>query len=151
MGISTVSGPFRSKNGFQELVDGVWTPVGSGGVSSSLIYTEGQLEPVVLDLTEPGKTINIVGGADHYNNFIIPFLFVRPNGIPALYSGNIYELLTGFYAQGFGLISDDFPILYLTAPFNLTITSMGIYNDGYSSVLSANATGYLYAKNFTID
>ena len=31
MGISTVSGPFRSQNGFQELVDGVWTPVGGGG------------------------------------------------------------------------------------------------------------------------
>ena len=31
MGTSTVSGPFRSENGFQELVDGVWTPVGGGG------------------------------------------------------------------------------------------------------------------------
>jgi hypothetical protein len=31
MGTSTVSGPFRSQNGFQELVNGVWTPVGGGG------------------------------------------------------------------------------------------------------------------------
>ena len=32
MGISTVSGPFRSQNGFQELVNGQWVPVaGSGG------------------------------------------------------------------------------------------------------------------------
>ena len=31
MGISTVSGPFRSQNGFQELVNGVWTPVSGGG------------------------------------------------------------------------------------------------------------------------
>ena len=31
MGTSTVSGPFRSANGFQELVNGVWTPVGGGG------------------------------------------------------------------------------------------------------------------------
>lgn len=31
MGISTVSGPFRSQNGFQELVNGVWTPIGGGG------------------------------------------------------------------------------------------------------------------------
>ena len=31
MGTSTVSGPFRSANGFQELVNGVWTPVSGGG------------------------------------------------------------------------------------------------------------------------
>lgn len=31
MGTSTVSGPFRSANGFQELVNGVWTPVAGGG------------------------------------------------------------------------------------------------------------------------
>jgi len=31
MGISTVSGPFRSKNGFQELVNGEWVPVAGGG------------------------------------------------------------------------------------------------------------------------
>lgn len=31
MGTSTVSGPFRSENGFQELVNGVWTPVSGGG------------------------------------------------------------------------------------------------------------------------
>ncbi len=32
MGISTVSGPFRSKNGFQELVNGEWVSVGSGSI-----------------------------------------------------------------------------------------------------------------------
>lgn len=31
MSNSTVSGPFRSENGFQELVGGVWVPVGGGG------------------------------------------------------------------------------------------------------------------------
>jgi hypothetical protein len=38
MGISTVSGPFRSQNGFQELVNGVWTPVGggSGGIAATV-------------------------------------------------------------------------------------------------------------------
>jgi hypothetical protein len=35
MGTSTVSGPFRSQNGFQELVNGVWTPVGGGGGGGS--------------------------------------------------------------------------------------------------------------------
>lgn len=40
MGISTVSGPFRSQNGFQELVDGVWTPIGGGGGGNA---------PIVID------------------------------------------------------------------------------------------------------
>jgi len=31
MGTSTVSGPFRSANGFQELVNGEWVPVAGGG------------------------------------------------------------------------------------------------------------------------
>lgn len=31
MGTSTVSGPFRSENGFQELVNGQWVPVAGGG------------------------------------------------------------------------------------------------------------------------
>lgn len=31
MGTSTVSGPFRSANGFQELVNGQWVPVAGGG------------------------------------------------------------------------------------------------------------------------
>lgn len=38
MGTSTVSGPFRSANGFQELVDGVWTPVSGGGGGGGLAY-----------------------------------------------------------------------------------------------------------------
>jgi hypothetical protein len=42
MGTSTVSGPFRSQNGFQELVDGVWTPVGGGG-------SGGGNAPIVID------------------------------------------------------------------------------------------------------
>jgi hypothetical protein len=38
MGTSTVSGPFRSQNGFQQLVNGVWTPVGggSGGIAATV-------------------------------------------------------------------------------------------------------------------
>jgi len=38
MGTSTVSGPFRSQNGFQQLVNGVWTPVGSGGGGGGVTF-----------------------------------------------------------------------------------------------------------------
>lgn len=37
MANSTFSGPVRSQNGFQELVDGVWTPVGGGGSGAGLV------------------------------------------------------------------------------------------------------------------
>jgi len=44
MGTSTVSGPFRSENGFQELVNGVWTPVSGGGGGGG--------GPVLVNLTQ---------------------------------------------------------------------------------------------------
>lgn len=45
MGISTVSGPFRSANGFQELVNGVWTPVSGGGGNPNDIVVSGKIYP----------------------------------------------------------------------------------------------------------
>jgi hypothetical protein len=45
MGTSTVSGPFRSQNGFQELVNGVWTPVGGGGGGYTFATLYGEYGP----------------------------------------------------------------------------------------------------------
>jgi hypothetical protein len=63
MANTTFNGPVRSQNGFQELVDGVWTPVGGGGGGSA---------PVVVFRT-PGVQTNItlpvpteVGQVYHY-------------------------------------------------------------------------------------
>ena len=42
MGTSTVSGPFRSQNGFQQLVNGVWTPIGGGGGGIAATVTLGE-------------------------------------------------------------------------------------------------------------
>jgi hypothetical protein len=61
MGTSTVSGPFRSQNGFQELVNGVWTPVGSGGGGGGSVtvipFTPGIPNQYELPLfTEVGQT-----------------------------------------------------------------------------------------------
>lgn len=43
MANTTFNGPVRSENGFQELVDGVWTTVGGGGggggSSTAIVYT----------------------------------------------------------------------------------------------------------------
>ena len=49
MGTSTVSGPFRSANGFQELVNGQWVPVagGGGGVPNTCLVQV----PINIDCT----------------------------------------------------------------------------------------------------
>jgi hypothetical protein len=54
MGTSTVSGPFRSENGFEQLVDGEWVPVSGGGSSLSLTTT-GTSGPATL----VGSNLNI--------------------------------------------------------------------------------------------
>lgn len=63
MGTSTVSGPFRSQNGFQELVNGQWVPVGGGGGGNSAfttIYrTETNLVYTLPAPTEVGQIYNI--------------------------------------------------------------------------------------------
>jgi hypothetical protein len=66
MGTSTVSGPFRSQNGFQELVNGVWTPVGGGGggggsIATVVPVTLGSYQPVVITKPELGTVLQFVG------------------------------------------------------------------------------------------
>ena len=66
MGTSTVSGPFRSQNGFQELVNGVWTPVGGGGggggsIATIVPVTLGSYQPVVITKPELGTVLQFVG------------------------------------------------------------------------------------------
>jgi hypothetical protein len=74
MGTSTVSGPFRSQNGFQELVDGEWVPVSGGGSPLSLTTT-GTSGPATL----VGSNLNIPnyatgGGGGGGNTTIIPWV-----------------------------------------------------------------------------
>lgn len=62
MGTSTVSGPFRSANGFQELVNGVWTPVGGGGGNSAFTTIIRPAANLVYTLPAPtavGQIYNI--------------------------------------------------------------------------------------------
>jgi hypothetical protein len=58
MANSTFSGPVRSQNGFQELVNGVYVPVGGGG--EVLIVPGGGDETYTLNFTEVGQVITVV-------------------------------------------------------------------------------------------
>ena len=68
MGTSTVSGPFRSANGFQQLDEnGVWVPVtgggGGGGGITSIIIPNNTTYPQIPIMTV-GQTIALAGGPD---------------------------------------------------------------------------------------
>lgn len=60
MANSTFSGPVRSQNGFQELVDGVWTPLGGGGGGGSVVVLPADTTTYVLPLGTLGQVITIV-------------------------------------------------------------------------------------------
>lgn len=82
MANSTFSGPVRSQNGFQELVDGVWTPVGSGGGGGSaavVVFRDPAVQTVItLPVpTEVGQVYNYlvpasVNGAGQKVIFVAP-------------------------------------------------------------------------------
>jgi hypothetical protein len=58
MGISTVSGPFRSQNGFQELVNGEWSPIQTN-LNLTTTGTSGPATLVGNNLNVPNYGINL--------------------------------------------------------------------------------------------
>lgn len=81
MANSTFSGPVRSQNGFQELVDGVWTPLGGGGGgSAAVVVIRDPAVNTVVTLpvpTEVGQVYNYlvpasVNGAGEKVTFALP-------------------------------------------------------------------------------
>jgi hypothetical protein len=64
MANTTFKGPVRSQNGFQELVDGVWTPVGGGGggaVTQIITPWPTAGNPVTITIPDPTVTAVTVG------------------------------------------------------------------------------------------
>lgn len=108
MGISTVSGPFRSQNGFQELVDGVWTPVGGGGGTSLIVLPDSTTN---LVFTEPGQIITATS-FNPTNGFYNTFTFTAT--VPQ--SGYVTEF-SGFFNN---VNAGGFPLTNISSSPNLT-------------------------------
>lgn len=83
MGISTVSGPFRSQNGFQQLDEnGVWVPVSGGGSNTALIVPRPAGSQVNFTLPEPTEVgqIYTLELAPYSGSATNDFIYIRvPN------------------------------------------------------------------------
>ena len=93
MGTSTVSGPFRSANGFQQLDEnGVWVPVtGGGGGGGTVIVFDETTTSITLNFTEVGQIITVVG--HYYDLPPVPFNAATIPGV------NTPWIIDGSYLQ----------------------------------------------------
>ena len=143
MANSTFSGPVRSQNGFQELVGGVWTPLGGGG-GSAIILPRPEGSSVVVEMTAPTAVGQI------YNYALGPKPASSPSGFQVLLNTPNYATELTSFAGGLlridtytGIISQtDYgvgsPITQLTFAVSNTDTSLtlqvvyvGIDSNGY--------------------
>jgi hypothetical protein len=115
MGTSTVSGPFRSQNGFQELVNGVWTPVGGGGGGPTVIVADIDVTTTIPFTGEIGEVVIVVNNRS-----------VEPPGsgtYPLVASCPVTTadpIVDGLYLGNSGM---GIQIIYLGSNFPLTVSS----------------------------
>lgn len=127
MGISTVSGPFRSANGFQQLDEnGVWVPVtGGGGGGSNIILIPDNSIPTELPVLDVGEAVSYTIAFNNTTGYSTNYSFAFPTipGTNAVY-------LQGGYTN-------------LNFPYNwITIGSPGEQSNPYTLVF--NTDGKLY-------
>ncbi len=93
MANTTFKGPVRSQNGFQELVDGVWTPVGGGGGGSA---------PVVVFRNPSAQTLITLPVPTEIGQ-VYRYIFPRSDsnvGEPAIITCPSVPGTSGSYLQG---------------------------------------------------
>lgn len=122
MAYTNFTGPVRSDEGFEQLVDGVWTPVGSGGGgggSTATMFTtptDGSNVTVTLPAPTEAGTMYTVAGT----------LSLTPSGTvtiaTTLLPGQAVALLVG---------------VYISAPDNINSLSG---EDTYTSSVTASST-----------
>ena len=142
MANTTFNGPVRSQNGFQQLVDGVWTPVGGGG-TTLIPYTPGTTNYTITGLTTPGDSASFAwefhepetGDELVVDAPVIPgtdqVLFVKTISIPTVgvdsgsdtpdivifddNTGSWGGVFTATYVGNFTLFSDLFAVIVIDA------------------------------------
>ena len=143
MGTSTVSGPFRSANGFQELVNGQWVPVAGGGgttfveLSSDNLFSNNRSSPtpsgptagtiIELPTVPVGGTITVIPSGGGSNGDVWKVQVSTPAGADvAILTGSVAQLNDdGFYSSpsfsqplgGSGIPTSMFFYGYFLVPF----------------------------------
>lgn len=162
MGTSTVSGPFRSENGFQELdANGVWVPVagGGGGGVTSIIAGSG----ISVSAPTGAVTISATGGGGGDEVIRILAQWGDTVALPAPTAvGQIYEIdvaysynatgLTGVTIElptiGNGFLSFALLTAYAVDPFS-SPDFQALFNAS-TSLINFNPPGQIAYANFRI-
>jgi hypothetical protein len=119
MGTSTVSGPFRSENGFQELVNGEWVPVASGGGIQTVIALPDQT--TALNFTEPGQSIIVAGLSPDVATYTIDVAPLAGVDIWVVDGGVIQYSISGLTTTYLG---NNFPIVCGNFYFTFTFVDI---------------------------
>jgi len=136
MANSTFSGPVRSQNGFQELVDGVWTPIGGGGGAALIASLD---VPLTIEFTEIGKMITVVNNASQYPSGTA---YTINLSCPLAVPGNDVQF-QGKYMGGNSSPPTNYDIggtntlVMYPVPFYLQFVLAGVRDLGYGSGLQA--------------
>lgn len=144
MANTTFNGPVRSENGFQELVDGVWTPLGGGGGGGSVVVLPSDTDSYVLpgDAT-PGQVITILRGVDD-NSPGVTLSITAP--IPSGGGGYRFTGVTLYVGMGSPIQFVDNALLEVntSSPYQFTFVYRGL-----SSISEAtwSITGYGIISN----
>jgi len=150
MGTSTVSGPFRSQNGFQELVDGEWVPVSGGGSPLSLTTT-GTSGPATL----VGSNLNIpnysTGGGSQ--TIIIPrtsnnttYVFDAPTQV-----GQTWNFALEFPNAIYGGFTQLLPSALTPGASNITFLGSQPRYNTYGNLVSIQSFGISSPSGYIMD
>lgn len=145
MAFTNFTGPVRSDEGFEQLVDGVWTPLGGGGGTVLIASLD---VPLAIELTEIGQMITVVNNRSESENnsgvYTINFtcsLLEYPQNVS--YKGK-YLSDTGTGPIPLQVNSDGSMTLVGASDFLLQFVFAGVYDAGSMAGPQAyvNLTGF---------
>ena len=145
MAFTNFTGPVRSDEGFEQLVDGVWTPLGGGGGTVLIASLD---VPLAIELTEIGQMITVVNNRSESENnsgvYTINFtcsLLEYPDNVN--YKGK-YLSDTGTGPTPLQVNSDVSMTLLGASDFLLQFVLAGVYDSGSMGGPQAyvNLTGF---------